>query len=376
MAGIANTNNTDLKKGLKSLVSLVIEYNILKKDTYEWGAFSFLSFVKIEGAERGKKATVEFALALPILESLVRPNMYVKLNLLLQRGFKSKYALALFEVLSDYKRVGKLYLEIDSLRNLLGIEPHKYKSFGMFRKKVLETIVNEINTLSSLQVSYEMEKVGRKFKYITFFMSGKVEETSRAEAKLQIRSKLQFYGFTDNQIQQLLKYHDEDYLLANISVIEEQLEQGKAIKNVKAYMAKAFEVDFRQTPTEFEKLKQAKKAEQEQTKAAEQQATERKELELAILKGKYKTERKAKLESLLLEFSAEELGDLKESFEGEILTNPFHGKIYQSKGFSYGAIQSLWGTFLAKQFLAKEYHNFENYSDKNFQVGKDEKPPI
>jgi len=93
LAGISNNDNTGLKKGLKSLVSLVIEYNILKKDTYERGAFPFLSFVKIEGAKRGKVATVTFSLSPPILESLLKPSMYVKLNIFLQRDFKSKYSL-------------------------------------------------------------------------------------------------------------------------------------------------------------------------------------------------------------------------------------------------------------------------------------------
>lgn len=36
LAGIARNDNTELKQSLKTLVSLVIEYNILGKDKYEW----------------------------------------------------------------------------------------------------------------------------------------------------------------------------------------------------------------------------------------------------------------------------------------------------------------------------------------------------
>lgn len=36
LAGISRNDNTELKQGLKALISLVIEYNILGKDKYEW----------------------------------------------------------------------------------------------------------------------------------------------------------------------------------------------------------------------------------------------------------------------------------------------------------------------------------------------------
>jgi hypothetical protein len=36
LAGISRNDNTELKQSLKALVSLVIEYNILGKEKYEW----------------------------------------------------------------------------------------------------------------------------------------------------------------------------------------------------------------------------------------------------------------------------------------------------------------------------------------------------
>lgn len=108
LAGISRNDNTELKEGLKKLVSLVIEYNILGKDNYEWGAFPFLSFVKIVGERRGSAATLTFELPSIILEAIKNPSMYFKLNLVIQRGINSKYGLALYEVLLDYAKLGKI----------------------------------------------------------------------------------------------------------------------------------------------------------------------------------------------------------------------------------------------------------------------------
>ena len=53
----------------------------------------------------------------------------------------------------------------------------------------------------------------------------------------------------------MLDRHDGDYLMANIAVIEEYLEEGKEIKNVKKYLSKAFIEDFTSEESEYEKEK-------------------------------------------------------------------------------------------------------------------------
>ena len=162
LSGVGRNDNRELKRSLKSLVSLVIEYNILHKDEYERGAFPLLSYVKIRGKQRGETATVSFSLSPPILATLEKPTMFFRLNLLLQRGFKSKYGIALYELLLDYKGIKKIYIEIDKFRKLMGIQPEQYSIFAMLKKKVIDKAIEEINEKSDLNVSYEVERSGRK----------------------------------------------------------------------------------------------------------------------------------------------------------------------------------------------------------------------
>ena len=82
--------------------------------------------------------------------------------------------------------------------------------------------------------------------------------------------KLNAMGIKETTASELLKKHDEDYVLANIRVIEEEFKNGKEIRNVSAYLMKAFEVDFRPTETEFDKVQNQKK----QKKASVEQRAE------------------------------------------------------------------------------------------------------
>ena len=43
-------------------------------------------------------------------------------------------------------------------RRLMGIQPHQYKSYTMIRKRVLDVAVEEINSKTDIEVTYETEK--------------------------------------------------------------------------------------------------------------------------------------------------------------------------------------------------------------------------
>lgn len=139
--------------------------------------------------------------------------------------------------------------------------------------------------------------------------------------------KLKAFGIQDHQIKKLLKAHTSQYLLANIAVVEEKLKKGDVIKNVPAYLMKAFEVDFTPKETEHDKLMR-QKAVEAKLKA---EKAEQSKLEMDALYGSYKEEVDAQLTRLKDEFQQEEVGQHKLEFEAEILNTEFLCKAYQSK---------------------------------------------
>ena len=89
---------------------------------------------------------------------------------------KSKYAFRLYELCKQYQSIGKRKFQVDELRDLLGLEKNELKRWSDFKGKVLEIAQREINKHTDLKIKYEFEKWGRKFEYITIFISANTEK--------------------------------------------------------------------------------------------------------------------------------------------------------------------------------------------------------
>lgn len=97
--------------------------------------------------------------------------MYVKLNMFIWRGLNSKHSLALYEILKDYQNIGRIRIEVENFKKLVGIEPEQYKIFTMLKKRIIDTAVDEINEKTDLKVVYDLENEGRKITAIVFRVS-------------------------------------------------------------------------------------------------------------------------------------------------------------------------------------------------------------
>jgi len=87
---------------------------------------------------------------------------------------------------SAYSKVTKVRYELVDLKSLLGINKDKYKGFDNFRRRVLETVIKQINLpSSSITVWYEKVKEGRSVKYIDFFITDKEKKQELNTPKKQ-----------------------------------------------------------------------------------------------------------------------------------------------------------------------------------------------
>ena len=142
--------------------------------------------------ETGRTAIVfasEFAGALQDFK-----RVYTKLNLQDLGKLKSKYALRYFEIAKSYEslagkdgnRHGAWYFErsIEELRRLLGISLDAYPVTNVFKKKVVEKPVEEINSAGvGVEIQTEGIKQGRNLKGIRFNCT-KTARTTAADAPL------------------------------------------------------------------------------------------------------------------------------------------------------------------------------------------------
>lgn len=84
-------------------------------------------------------------------------------------------------------------IEIDEVREMLGIAD-KYRSFAMFRKKVIEPAVQEINQYSDCSIDVAFKRFGRKFKWlqISFSRSKAAQKELEDARKAHEERKLEF----------------------------------------------------------------------------------------------------------------------------------------------------------------------------------------
>lgn len=161
--GAKTVNSKRLKDELWKLTKIDVEYNIFKKDkVVGWRKFGLLTNdLKIDYDEDGK-AFFKYKLSETVEENLVKPNIFAKIDLAMIKGLSSKYAVILYELLEDYKKVNVPYMTIEEFREFMGVEEDKYKMVADLKKRVIEVIKDEINEKTKFTVSYEFKKKMRK----------------------------------------------------------------------------------------------------------------------------------------------------------------------------------------------------------------------
>lgn len=110
---------------------------------------------------------------------------YTEYELKQIKDLNSSYALRLFEILMQWRSVGKTpQISIEDLRSRLGILEHQYKLMSDFKKRVLNYALNEINENTNITATYEQYKNGRKIAGFTFRFKDKEKINNSLNSKL------------------------------------------------------------------------------------------------------------------------------------------------------------------------------------------------
>ena len=164
-----NTKKLDyLKETLEALVDCKIKWNLLNKDKQEkWGVASLLSEVEIENG------LCTYAFTPYLRYKLYNPRIYTKLNLRLQKRFKSRYALVLWEICFDYfdadRQQGETpFIPLETFRELIGIEADEYRTFKALNQLLIKPAIKEINALTDYFVEVEQKRFRRRVAELKF----------------------------------------------------------------------------------------------------------------------------------------------------------------------------------------------------------------
>ncbi len=288
MISIGEDNYTYLNKFLSELKNINIKYNILGKDKKsEWGEFSMLAGYSYKNGE------ITYSFPHQIQDAIIDPDIYAWIDMVVIKGLKSKYAVALYEYIQDYVNVGHpITLALDRFKELMGVPEGKYKSFFNFKQRVIDQAMNEINASPGIKfiISITPKKTGRRYTHVFFTIKPKQQKQQIKQQldgqQLSLLLSMLPERYRSKTAERLLNKHKDKgagYIKAQIEYTN-NAEPNQYI----AYLRKALENDY----AGFEKgdltkeLERQEKEKQRKRKEAElkkklKEEEERKQLKLA-----------------------------------------------------------------------------------------------
>jgi hypothetical protein len=122
--------------------------------------------------------TLSYSFPRRLAELLADSSIFAKLDLQVMRSFSSKYAFSLYEQIARRAKLRWKFteeLDIDGMRELLGVEAGKLEPFKNLQRKAVDPAVSEVNAIAPYQVTIAPKKSGRKV--TGFVMSWAVKDT-------------------------------------------------------------------------------------------------------------------------------------------------------------------------------------------------------
>ena len=158
-------------------------------------------------------------------------SQFTKINISDAMGFKSIYALRIFELLVQVEKIGHRRMRVPELREYCGIGKNEYELYSNFKLKVLTPAKTEINAKTDYEIDYEEIKTSRKvtdlewtIKHKTHFEKAQSEKATILAKELRstaaILEQLLEYGFTKQAANRLVKNHEEGDIINAIKAVD------------------------------------------------------------------------------------------------------------------------------------------------------------
>ena len=287
--GFNSNNHRVLKETLEALVDLKLVWNVLDPDGQrEWGAGAFLAAVRIKDGS----GICRYQFPQALRELLYNPQIYARVNLLVQTRFTSAAGLALYENCLRFRNTGSTgWISVDDWRGLLGVEDDEYPEYKKFRSKVIGPAIDQINECSDIRVAVEDKREKRRVVALRFTIT-EAPAAEAAEFLAQApqllppallvaadlpeddpemgspesdagafpRKRLVEFGLTGPQVEAALALASADgaeRVERNLAYVEAELARGKEIEALGAYTHRALQGDWAGSAAAAERKRKA-----------------------------------------------------------------------------------------------------------------------
>jgi plasmid replication initiation protein len=238
-------------------------------------------------------------------------DRFTKYQLEYALKLKKSYSIRIYELLKQWENLKARTIEIDELRDTLGLEKGTYQKYGHLKDRILKPAQKEISQKTDISFSFTEIKKRRKVVMIRFEIKSKnvkkqeLLEPPKVE-KIQNASLYQklidYFCVNPTDTLRILKKYPESQILQNLAYVEHYYNKG-GVGSLGPYTLKAIKENYQLQLSLFDKEKEEY---QKQKKQKENDQQQLRELEFAY--GKYKRD---KIEQCKQTLSAEELTNLE-----------------------------------------------------------------
>lgn len=227
------------------MVDRVFGVDLDKKGYVDMNLFLSAKYINKKGSIRLELAKEVHALFVNL------KNNFTTFQLKVALGLRSKHAKRLYEMLSQYKDTGNMYVNINVLKERLGVR-EQYAEFSMFRKKVLEIARKQIQEKSEFTFTYKAIKAGKKYTHLHF----RIKKNTLQIRPQAPRNEEQFdqpklmkvlvgkYQLSSWQAVKIIEQVPLDYLHKELHAIQ-LLILDRKISNIGGYVANRFNQKYR-----------------------------------------------------------------------------------------------------------------------------------
>ncbi|KVS51656.1 plasmid replication initiation protein [Burkholderia cepacia] len=245
MLGFDSKNTDALKKALKKITTTPIEFDLLHASgESDWDVSTLLSHAGI------KNGVCTYEYSNWLANKLANPDIYLLININVQKQFNGAYALALYENCLRFKRTGSTgWISVEVWRKLLGAEASTYDEFKHFNGEVIKKAVKEVNTVSNIIVTPEYRRANRRVTDIRFLIEenpqASVYDGSDDSEHAAIRSsetyrRLRDLGIAD-RLATLWIQQEPDRAAKAVDYVEDKRRRNQIKGNVGGYLRTVFE---------------------------------------------------------------------------------------------------------------------------------------
>jgi plasmid replication initiation protein len=346
LIGYNSKDTAKLKEALLGLITIAIEWNVIDCATGQekkWKASSIIASAELSGGV----CIYEYSKVMKDL--LYQPDIYGQINIELVSQFKSGYGLALYENCIRYKGLPQTpWFPIETFRKLMGVFEEKYLAFKDFKKRVLDIGIAEVNNISPMTVTPEIERVNQKVTRIRFKLDKKTEHSFATVSAISVdddlkRTLVDIFSFSGQMIEEVFAQYEASYIREKVEIIfqSESYIAGK-IRGLTGYLIEALKKDYQTSQSSKVIIQKQKKIQDTQEKAQQQKHDAQ--------RARYKEYVEKKINHYLSALTEEQHQALMETFKESLRQQTsFVQNWYAKHGLNHPAIKSSFNQFLLSE---------------------------